>query len=813
MRSSGSATLFRRGAEPPRRATLCLHRRTAVFSTAQTATAPSSSATDDGASSRSAEDFFDVTLVGDYLVQMSTSPPTLGSADDEETFVWQLYPIKDVIAASAAAPGGPKNDSDEADFWRDGTEAKEALRFGSSRVSATALVDNSKPRAELWFAPTAIAGDSWDSKAHRYSDEIGNEMLSLLQILQAQWAIGQQQKQQQQQKTNNNNDAMPPVNTQGANSEETLERKISVDSLSSQEGITGLFKTAGLLGDGDDIASIEWSEMMTGSSKIVGRLPRPFVHKFNVLHRGIGAFVTRDRPITDVSSSSPSWKTRMPDLYVHRRASDKRIFPSLYDMFVGGVSLAGEDSELTAQREIAEELGLSEALTTPLLDASGGVPLLTCLVCTGYNRCLVDLFQYTVDASSETITWQEEEVAWGDFVDYGVIEASAAMSIQRLESPGEKETPLPSSPLESVAKYDGNWQEWDYVPDGLLVWKAWLELIETEGTKKNTNQQQQQPTFEFEINFGSGDGEDKIAYVELASMADIVPKSQRLASEYGVNINEMQTLLKNMWADATFIPVYDGKSVPIESNDRPECSIELPSGLVLEVRPSTKGEGAGLGLFMRKASSDTNDVLQTQGSIFCGYGPCGQITDSMAGLSKYQRERSFEFMLSDGLNSYVWHKGNLVAVRDVLQSTGATGVKAHLLVETTKEGGDANNPSPTSSGLSLIHDTKGKPCYLIPPAEKPDPGSLTIETIGHMCNDEAGGIPGQTSEEYDAMSDDTNTLVLVPRVEVNDDGIVEPSGMPLLTLSKSVYVGNADESMEVGLRYGFSYWNNDTVQS
>lgn len=53
---------------------------------------------------------------------------------------------------------------------------------------------------------------------------------------------------------------------------------------------------------------------------------------------------------------------RVPLVYVHRRTSTKRIFPSLYDMFVGGVSTRGEQSRLTAAREVAEELGLTRGL-------------------------------------------------------------------------------------------------------------------------------------------------------------------------------------------------------------------------------------------------------------------------------------------------------------------------------------------------------------------------------------------------------------------------------------------------------------------
>jgi 8-oxo-dGTP pyrophosphatase MutT (NUDIX family) len=738
----------------------------------------------------------DATLVGDYLVQMSSTG---------ESFAWQLYSIRDVVQASLTGSGS----YDEGIIWTDGTRATEALSYGLSSAAAEAL-SGLTPRAELLCFPSTD-GDAFDSKA-LWVDE-GNPggdkiLLLLLQILQAQWVDGIQGTQRQHE----------PTTTSESSGNTDDEWRISRDSLLSQEGISGLFGEAGLL-DGD-ARDMEWVEMMTGSSRIVGRLPRSFVHKFNVLHRGIGAFITRDRPI-DVSSlqSSSSPTTPVPDLYVHRRSADKRIFPSLYDMFVGGVSLAGEDSELSAQREIAEELGLSRALSTSLVAKSGGGPLLTCLVCTAYNRCLVDLFQYTMDTSIETVKWQEEEVAWGDFVDYQVISASADLSMQRAAAdrtwPGsyppiqsELRGVLPEEESSKVANYDGNWKEWNYVPDGLLVWKAWLEMIET---NKDDQQQRQigQPVLSFEVEFSLGDGNTEVVTVELESMKDIVPQSQQLSARFNTDINDMQSMLKQMWADATVVPVYDGPSLAIESiDDHAECTIELPSGLVLELRPSTIGEDAGLGLFVRKASPRVDDVLQTQGSAFCGYGRCDQITDSLEGVTQYQRQRSFEFRLSDGLESYVWYKGNLLTVGDVIKSTGATAVKSHVLKEMPGEDQDGDVPS--SSQLALIHDPAGKPCYLIPPAERPDPKSLTIQTIGHMCNDLAGGERGQTEGGYDAASERNNLLVLVPRVTVNDDGVLEPTGMPILTLAQSVYVGNVGESMEVGLRYGDSYWSRES---
>ena len=146
-------------------------------------------------------------------------------------------------------------------------------------------------------------------------------------------------------------------------------------------------------------------------------------------------------------------------MYVHRRTDTKRIFPSLYDMFVGGVSGAKEDPKTTAAREVGEELGLNhpDSLSEPLFD---------CTVCTSYNRCVVTMFCYTCALDkTEEIQWQEEEVAWGEFVPYNIIEAAASNSIERLIQSGKWPGTFPIS-------------EWKTIEDPSLSYKEdeWKKL-------------------------------------------------------------------------------------------------------------------------------------------------------------------------------------------------------------------------------------------------------------------------------------------------------------------------------------------------
>ncbi|MFK0152731.1 NUDIX hydrolase [Streptomyces sp. NPDC090499] len=120
-------------------------------------------------------------------------------------------------------------------------------------------------------------------------------------------------------------------------------------------------------------------------------------------------------------------------VFVHRRTATKLVFPSLYDMFVGGVVGAGESYDDAALREAEEELGVS------------GLPRPTFL------------FKFLYDDGAGQSWWsavyevrcelpvrpQVEEVAWHDFL-------SEAELLSRLG-------------------------EWEWVPDGVAAWERLRE--------------------------------------------------------------------------------------------------------------------------------------------------------------------------------------------------------------------------------------------------------------------------------------------------------------------------------------------------
>ena len=102
------------------------------------------------------------------------------------------------------------------------------------------------------------------------------------------------------------------------------------------------------------------------------------------------------------------------------------------------------------------------------------------------GRCVcISAYHCLTDRKSKS---KKEEVQWGEFVPYEVVEVAAALSVDRLKAGG--------SWLKVAARnYDGidnaqmmeniqvlrneyahqAWDSWDFVPDGLLVWEEWLK--------------------------------------------------------------------------------------------------------------------------------------------------------------------------------------------------------------------------------------------------------------------------------------------------------------------------------------------------
>lgn len=91
-------------------------------------------------------------------------------------------------------------------------------------------------------------------------------------------------------------------------------------------------------------------------------------------------------------------------VYVHRRTDTKDVYPGYDDFAAGGVLQAGEDPYASAVREIAEELGVTGVALVPLFEAD---------YADEHTRFHAFCYECRWDGP---ITWQPEEVAWGEWV-------------------------------------------------------------------------------------------------------------------------------------------------------------------------------------------------------------------------------------------------------------------------------------------------------------------------------------------------------------------------------------------------------------
>jgi len=166
--------------------------------------------------------------------------------------------------------------------------------------------------------------------------------------------------------------------------------------------------------------SRELLEVISTNGDTLGVFPRAYVEKHNLLHRAVGVFVQNDSG----------------EVYVHRRAPTKSVHPNLYDMFVGGLVVAGETVEEGAKNEALEELGIE--IHPDIAEIS---PMFTHDFMGPRNRVIVSCFQVVMH-KPQTIRHDDGEVVWGQW-----------MNITDLEKMIEKE---------------------EFVPGGLCMWNEAL---------------------------------------------------------------------------------------------------------------------------------------------------------------------------------------------------------------------------------------------------------------------------------------------------------------------------------------------------
>jgi len=162
---------------------------------------------------------------------------------------------------------------------------------------------------------------------------------------------------------------------------------------------------------GDEIITI-----VDADNNVVGRAARREMRARGLPHRATYILVFNNRG----------------ELFVQKRTMSKDIYPGYYDVATGGVVLADESYDLSAERELAEELGARNTPLTPQFDFKHED-----------DRNIVWGRLYTCQYDGEMVL-QEEEVESGSFY-----------AIDQVIELTEREP---------------------FTPDGLYVFKRYLKL-------------------------------------------------------------------------------------------------------------------------------------------------------------------------------------------------------------------------------------------------------------------------------------------------------------------------------------------------
>ncbi|WP_049579133.1 NUDIX hydrolase [Streptomyces sp. SBT349] len=137
------------------------------------------------------------------------------------------------------------------------------------------------------------------------------------------------------------------------------------------------------------LSADEVLDIVDEHDRVVDRAPRGEVYAQRLRHRAVFV-LARDAA---------------GRVFVHRRTARKLVFPSLYDMFVGGVVGAGESYDGAALREAEEELGVS-GLPAP-------APLFKFLYETPEHTWWCSIYE---TRCASPVAPQAEEVAWHAFL-------------------------------------------------------------------------------------------------------------------------------------------------------------------------------------------------------------------------------------------------------------------------------------------------------------------------------------------------------------------------------------------------------------
>lgn len=96
----------------------------------------------------------------------------------------------------------------------------------------------------------------------------------------------------------------------------------------------------------------EFVQIVDENNEEIAALSRRLMREQNLIHRASYVLVFNSRD----------------ELFVQQRTLSKDIYPGYHDIAAGGVVVAGESYEESAQRELAEEMGIQDVSLFPCFD-------------------------------------------------------------------------------------------------------------------------------------------------------------------------------------------------------------------------------------------------------------------------------------------------------------------------------------------------------------------------------------------------------------------------------------------------------------
>jgi isopentenyldiphosphate isomerase len=146
------------------------------------------------------------------------------------------------------------------------------------------------------------------------------------------------------------------------------------------------------------MSAAELVDVVDAEDRVIGRATRAEMRQRNLRHRATYILLFNSRG----------------QLFVHRRSASKDVFPSYYDVAVGGVVGAGESYDQGARRELAEEVGITTVAPKPITSFH---------YADDANQVNGRVYSCTYDGA---LTLQREEIVAGEWLDLDVVIERAA---------------------------------------------------------------------------------------------------------------------------------------------------------------------------------------------------------------------------------------------------------------------------------------------------------------------------------------------------------------------------------------------------